>query len=106
MSVASLLRERVRIEQLVMTDDGCGGQTHNWSELATAFAQVEPIYVGQTERAVADQRSANAGYRVRIRLRSDVEASMRVIWKNHVLAIHSLHEQGEILSILTYEENV
>jgi SPP1 family predicted phage head-tail adaptor len=106
MSVASLLRERVRIERLVATDDGYGGQTLNWSELATVFAQVEPIYVGQTERAVADQRTANAGYRVRVRIRGDVEASMRVIWKNHVLVIHSLHEQGEILSILTYEENV
>jgi SPP1 family predicted phage head-tail adaptor len=106
MSVASLLRERVRIERLIATDDGYGGQTLNWSELATVFAQVEPIYVGHAERAIADQRSANAGYRVRVRMRADVEASMRVIWKNHVLVIHSLHEQGEILSILTYEENL
>ena len=106
MSISSLLRERVRIERLTASDDGYGGQTQSWSELATVFAQIEPIYVGQTERVIADQRSANAGYRVRVRLRNDVEASMRIIWKNHVLAIHSLHEQGEILSILTYEENV
>lgn len=106
MSVASLLRERVRIERLVASDDGFGGRTLNWSELATVFAQVEPIYVGQNEREIADQRSASAGYRVRVRIRNDVEASMRIVWKNHILAIHSLHEQGEILSILTYEESI
>jgi SPP1 family predicted phage head-tail adaptor len=106
MSVASLLRERVRIEQLASSDDGYGGRNLVWSELATVFAQVEPIYVGQNEREIADQRSANAGYRVRIRLRTDIEASMRIVWKAHILMIHSLHEQGEILSILTYEENL
>ncbi|MDX2095169.1 MAG: phage head closure protein [Alphaproteobacteria bacterium] len=106
MSFASLLRERVRIEQLVAGDDGYGGQVLNWGELATVFAQVEPIFIGQSERASADQRSANAGYRVRIRLRTDLDASMRIVWKSHVLSIHSLHEQGEILSILTYEENL
>jgi SPP1 family predicted phage head-tail adaptor len=96
----------VRIETPVAIDDGYGGKAISWNPLATVFAQIEPIFVGQTERAVADQRSANAGYRVRIRFRQDVEASMRIIWKSHTLAIHSLHEQGEILSVLTYEENL
>lgn len=106
MSIASLLRERVRIERLTLSDDGYGGQIQSWTELASVFAQVEPIYVGQNEREIAAQRSANAGYRVRIRLRIDVEASMRIVWKDRILSIHSLHEQGEILSILTYEENL
>ncbi len=106
MSVASDLNERVRIEQLVGTDDGYGGKTQSWSELATVFAQVEPVYLAQTERAIGDQRSANAGYRVRLRLRTDVDAAMRLIWKTHVLAIHSIHEQDALLILLTYEEDL
>jgi SPP1 family predicted phage head-tail adaptor len=106
MSIASLLRERVRIEYLVRSDDGYGGETAAWTELATVFAQVDPLYAGQSERSVADQRSANAGYRVRVRMRTDIDAAMRLIWKTHTLTIHSLHEQGEILSILTYEEQL
>lgn len=106
MSIASLLRERVRIEYLASTDDGYGGQTSTWTELATVFAQVEPLYVGQGERSVADQRSAYAGYRVRVRMRGDVDAAMRLVWKTHILTIHSIHEQGAILSILTYEEHL
>ena len=106
MSIASLFRERVRIETLATSDDGYGGKTATWTELATVFAQVEPLYVGQSERSAADQRAAYAGYRVRVRMRTDVAASMRIIWKTHTLTIHSIHEQGEILSILTYEENL
>lgn len=106
MSVASTLKERVTIQQLSVTDDGYGGQTQSWATLATVFAQVEPIYVALNEREVAQQRNASAGYRVRIRLRNDVDAAMRLIWKTHTLLIHSLHEQGELLSILTYEESV
>lgn len=106
MSNASVLKERVRIEYLSATNDGYGGKTQSWTTLATVFAQVEPIFSAQSERDVADQRSANAGYRVRIRLRTDIAASMRLIWKTHTLLIHSIHEQEDLLSMLTYEENL
>lgn len=106
MTVSSTLRERVRIEQRAVSDDGYGGQTASWVELATVFAAVEPIYTAQGEREWAEQRNASAGYRVRMRVRTDVDASMRLVWKTHVLAIHSIHEQGEVLSILTNEEGV
>lgn len=106
MSLSSELRERVRIEQRVVVDDGYGGQTISWSELATVFAEVDPIYTAQGEREWAEQRYASAGYRVRMRVRTDVNASMRLVWKSHVLSIHSIHEQGEVLSILTNEEGV
>ncbi len=55
---------------------------------------------------MADQRQRTSGYRVLIRSRTDVAASMRLIWKTHTLLIHSIHEQGALLSILTYEENI
>lgn len=106
MSVSSTLRERVRIEQRAVADDGYGGQTVSWAELATVFAQVEPIYTANGEREWAEQRNASAGYRVRMRMRTDVNASMRLVWKTHVLSIHSIHEQGELLSILANEENI
>ena len=106
MTLSSQLNERVRIEQPVMVDDNYGGKTVSWNTLATVFAQVEPLYVSALERGVADQLSARAGYRITMRNRTDVRASMRLIWKTHTLAIHSLHEVDETLSILTYEENL
>ena len=106
MSVASQLRERVRIERPVTTDDEYGGKTVIWEELATVFAQVNPVYAAITERVIGEQREANAGYRVLIRQRTDLTAAMRIVWKSHTLFIHSLHESGEILNILSYEENL
>ena len=103
---SSQLRERVTIQQLSVADDGYGGQTQSWVTLATVFAQVQPVYSLQGERAMADQRQSTSGYRVLIRARTDVAASMRLIWKTHTLLIHSIHEQGELTSILTYEENL
>lgn len=106
MSIASALKERVTIQQPVPSDDGYGGKTISWVELATVFAQVEPVFVTQGEHLVADQVTAYAGYRIRVRMRSDVTAAMQILWKTHTLTIHSLHEQDELLSILAYEENL
>ncbi len=106
MVISSALRERVTIQQLSVADDGYGGQTRSWVALATVFAEVQPVYSIQTEGIIADQRESNSGYRVLIRNRTDVAASMRLIWKTRTLVIHSIHENGELLSILTYEENV
>lgn len=106
MTLSSKLRERVVIQQLSKTSDGYGGQTQSWVTLATVFAEVQPLYSIQGEREVADERTSNAGYRVNIRVRTDLDASMRIIWKTHTLLIHSLHEVGEMTSILTYEENI
>jgi SPP1 family predicted phage head-tail adaptor len=104
--VSSSLRERIRIEKPIATDDGYGGQTRSWQEVATVFAQVLPMYLNQGEHEVASQRNARAGYRINIRMRGDLDASMRIIWKTHMLNIHSLHEQGDVLGMLTYEEQL
>ena len=106
MTLASKLTERVTIQYPAMIDDSYGGKTIAWTDLVTVFAEVLPVYVGITERVIADQTSATAGYRVNIRARTDVTAAMRVIWKTHTLPIHSLHETEHTLSILTYEENL
>lgn len=106
MSTASELRERVTIEQPVLTDDGYGGKTQSWATLTTVFAHVTPLLLTAREREIGVQTNASAGYRVEIRARTDVRASMRMVWKTHVLMIHSLHEAGEVLSILAYEENL
>lgn len=108
MSGISELKERVRIERPITTDDGFGGKGVTWTELATVFAEVKPVQgaITEREREVADQRNAYAGYRITARLRTDVTAAMRVVWKTHTLLIHSLHERDTFLSMLCYEENL
>lgn len=106
MSLSSTLSQRVRIERPVTSPDGYGGQTISWQELVTVFAEVKPVFGAVSERVVGEQRQAQAGYRVMLRARDDVTAAMRLVWKNRVLLIHSLHEGDGVLNLLCYEENV
>lgn len=104
--LASELTERVTFQRLSASDDGYGGKTQAWVDFLTVFAQVQPVYSNVGEDEVAGQPNARAGYRVIVRARSDIDAAMRILWKTHTLRIHSLHEAGERLSILTDEENL
>jgi SPP1 family predicted phage head-tail adaptor len=103
--LANRLTERVSILQPVTSTDELGGQVVSWEELASCWAEVRPMS-GNRERVVAQQVNSQPGYRVVMRLRSDVTADMRVQWKNRSLAIHSLHERNAMLELLTYEEQV
>lgn len=105
-TLASKLTQRVTFQQLVLSDDGYGGKSSSWADFISLFAEIQPVYSNWQEQEVAGQPDAKAGYRVIIRLRSDIHAAMRILWKNHTLSIHSLHEAGEALSILTYEEQL
>jgi len=103
---ASQLRERVTIEQRMTTADAFGGQEVSWETLATVFAEVVPMSASVRERSIADQVKAIAGYRVRMRTRGDVDASMRLQWNGRMLQIHSLHAHGAMMEFLTYEEQL
>ena len=104
--LASRLRERITIEQPNRNPDTYGGAEISWSALATVYASVRPLMGTAREVNRAEQVEPIAGYRLTIRRRDDVNASMRVLWKNRILAIHSLHETEETLELLTYEELV
>ena len=104
--VASRLGERVTIEQRQHVADGLGGQQVSWVAMTTSFAEVVAMPASVRERSIADQVKAVAGYRVRMRVRDDVDASMRLQWKGRTLHIHSLHVQEEMMELLTYEEQL
>ncbi len=104
--IVSQLTERVTIQQAVATADAFGGRSITWSTLASVFAHVQPVKQTTRERSLADQANALAAYRVRMRYRSDVNASMRLQWRQHQLQIHTLHEADGMLELLTYEEHV
>lgn len=104
--ISSRLTQRVTFQSQTQTDDGYGGKTIAWVDFATVFAEVQPVYANWAEQEVAGRPEARAGYRVITRTRTDINGSMRILWKTHRLNIHSLHEAGEVTSILTYEEGI
>lgn len=103
-TLASRLRERIAIERPERDADTYGGGDVSWTAVATVYASVKPLPGTAREVLAADQVTAIAGYRIAIRKREDVDASMRVQWNGRILKIHSLHETEQTLELLTYEE--
>lgn len=75
---AGLLRERVTIQSKTSVSDGEGGRTPTWSTLATVWAQVEPLRMG--ERLQANALGSALTWRVVMRYRADVTPQMRLQW--------------------------
>jgi SPP1 family predicted phage head-tail adaptor len=103
MILATRLTDRVRIEQPARINDGFGGVTVTWTELATVFADVRPMSMN-SETMVADQVTARAAYRVTIRKNISVSASMRLVWRARMLSIIGVQETDQTLELHAREE--
>lgn len=87
-----LRRERVSLQQKTATDDGAGGQTLAWREIAQPWAEVMPLDDRAREGMAARQIQSAHTYHVNIRYRPDVFATgeqMRLVWRGKTLEIHT-----------------
>lgn len=79
-----------------------GETTLNWdTTVATVWASVD----GLSSRDIMQAQQANviATHRIRIRKRSDVLHTHRVLWKTRTMEIASVTERGEMTEILARE---
>ncbi len=72
------LDRRVTIQTLVETQDTLGEPIQTWADLATVWASVEPLRGGELFQA--QQVSAEAQTRFRMRYRDDVVATSRLVY--------------------------
>lgn len=59
------MRHRVTIQKLTRTDDGAGGYTETWEDIATVWAAVEPL--SGREYYLAQQTQAEVSHKVTMR---------------------------------------
>jgi SPP1 family predicted phage head-tail adaptor len=80
----------VIIQQNTPTRDTYGAEVASWSALATVWGAVEPL----RGREFFDAQAVNAEVttRIRIRYRSGVVPTMRVVWGSHTYDILSVVE--------------
>ena len=72
------LRHKLRIEEQSQTQDGTTGAiTVAWETVATVYGAIEPLSVRNFLAADAVQSKIEAN--IRIRYRSDINASMRIV---------------------------
>lgn len=89
---AGKLRERVTIQQEVVTRDTFGAEVNPWTDVATVWASVRPGSSGERFISAADQVQATITHTVRIRYRAGLTPKMRLKWEGRYLGIQSVVE--------------
>jgi SPP1 family predicted phage head-tail adaptor len=98
---AGQLDRRVKLQTKGITQDAYGGAVVTWSDAATVWAAVEPLY--GREFFGAQQIDSEITIRVRIRYRAGVVPAMRVLYGSRVLDIRSVidpkdrHEELQLM---------
>lgn len=96
MSVDSLraqsLRRRVRVERKVATRDAFGGEDISYALRAELYADVRPV--SGREPLFAQQFQIGEAFEFRVRYRTDIEVTDRVVWKGERYDITALLEMG------------
>lgn len=94
--------ERVTIKAPTEVRSRSGETTLNWdTTVATVWASVD----GLASRDIMQAQQANviATHRIRIRKRSDVAHTHRVLWNSRTMEIASVTDRGETTEILARE---
>lgn len=100
------MRTAILIEEELTTDDGAGGQTVAFTEIAGAFAKVESKK--GFESFTTDARRALNTYRMTLRYNPLITPKMRVTWKGktgNITDVDNLEER-DMYHVLTVEENI
>lgn len=90
---AGRLRHRVALQSVALTADAVGGQTETPATVATVWAAVEAV--GGTEYQAQDGVHGALTHRVRIRYRTGITRTMRVLWGTRVLEIESVEDPDD-----------
>jgi SPP1 family predicted phage head-tail adaptor len=85
---AGRFRHRVTIKDRVVTRDTYGEEDVTWADVATVWADVQPIR--GREYLEMDQAQADLTHRVWLRWRTGVEPTMRLYLGSRVLQIESV----------------
>lgn len=87
------LRHRITLQARSVANDGFGQESQTWLDVATCYAQVEPLS-GITQ-AAGEAVQAPIKYLIFIRYRDGVTARMRAIYRGLRLEIDSVMDVGE-----------
>lgn len=93
MTTASIFRHRVTIQELRDGQDESGQPFHEWQDVATVWAAVEPLR--GREYFEAHQVQAEVTTRIRIRYRPGIRPDMRVLYGGRVFNITAIIDPEE-----------
>jgi SPP1 family predicted phage head-tail adaptor len=101
---AGQLSHRIRIQLPTVAKDVLGAPTQTWSDMATVWADIQPI--SGREARIADRIAAVVSHQITVRHRSEFNdpksvAQMRVLFRERVFSIHAaLHVDEANVSVM------
>lgn len=87
---AGQLDQRITLQSRVAGVDALGQEAVTWSDVATVWAQAQPLR--GREFFAAGQTQSEVAIRFRIRHRDDVTSTMRVLWRGVAHDVESVIE--------------
>lgn len=85
------LDERITLQRKSLADDGAGGATVSWSDVAEVWAHVRAMSGREREQSMRNEGTAD--YVVVIRRRELLPAD-RIVWRGRYLNIRNLRDDG------------
>ena len=82
-------RERVHIEEPVLSEDSGEQQIVRWRTVAEPWASVQALDERGREALAAAQLTVTQAYHIDIPYRSGVSPTLRLTWRDKTLQIHS-----------------
>lgn len=86
-------RHELSLEAAELTQDGVGGHSESWSEVASIYARIEPV--SANARFGADQTLESVTHRITLRYRADVVSGMRFVLGARIFVIRTVHDPDE-----------
>ncbi len=105
--LSSRLKHRITLQHPVLTQDGAGGYTVEWQDIASLWAEFREI--NGREKFLNGKTESYATYILTIRKRDDITADMRVLYESRVFNIRAIAypvENARNRMLLTIEEGV
>jgi SPP1 family predicted phage head-tail adaptor len=105
--LASELRERVTFQRELLVSDNIGGGVRAYEDVVSVWAQVMATSAGDNASDVGIEVITH--FKLRMRYRDDITASMRVLWDGKILTIASVIDvlaRHEILELNLREGGV
>lgn len=98
------LRHRLTLQSRGDSTDSFGEPVASWPTLATVWGRVEAL-TGR-ERVEADGREATVSHRIRLRYRSDLNATKRVVYDGRTFEVTAVlvDEVNSALELLATEQ--
>jgi len=99
------LRTELILQEAVISEDGAGGHSEDWREVARLFAEVTPLRA--ESRFGAAQLLEHVTHRVVLRERADLRSGMRFLQAGRTMEIVTIEDAdgtGRYLACLVREE--